>query len=233
MLEPILDTTLSFLRQKEVIFWLAVASGLVQALGYLIYGFKAFRNHIVPNASSWAMFAYGTLLLTFLEWESDAGGALLVLPIVCVVASTVIFFLCLQRGRFVWPQDIEDRVSFSTDLCLTVLYILAWLALFFDFFSKEQMGIAVLVFLIASNATTVTSFIPILREAYYEPSHEHQSPWVLWTVAYFLLLLVTAGEESDWVLYLYPVANIVLHLSIAWMVRHSRQERYKKKTAPA
>lgn len=51
---------------------LGIVAAALQAAGYLVYGSRVLRRDILPNPTSWLMFAYGTTLLFILEWDRDA-----------------------------------------------------------------------------------------------------------------------------------------------------------------
>lgn len=206
--------------------YLGIFAGLLQALGYFLYVFMTLRRDLKPNASTWFMFAYGTALLTVLEWERDASAVLLIVPVVCSVLAIVVACICWRRGTLRWPDDKEDRVSFGADLVLTVCYVAAWLLYTQGMLTSAQVGYAILVFLVASNLTAFTSFTPLLREARTAPGHERYEPWLVWAFAYLVLGIATYLEEGFWTeLMLYPLLNAPLHAAVAWLARPSRQKR--------
>jgi hypothetical protein len=80
------------------------------------------------------------------------------------------------------------------------------------------MGVTVLVLLLLSNATTVTSFTPIVVSTWRDPFRESWVPWTVWTLAYATLTVVTfieEGAEGNLLLYLYPVSCALVHGLIA------------------
>src|SRR3989344_5118398 len=173
------------------------------------------------------MFAYGVALLTILEWDRDASFALLVLPIVCGVMSIFVAVLCGRQGTLRWVGEWEDTWevrAFGGDLTLTVLYAGAGVLYALALLSEKWRSFAALVFLIGSNATTFTAFVPILRSTYAHPEKERSEPWVVWTSAYCLLGLTTILEYGLWTeLLIYPVSNAVLHGLVAWFARPERR----------
>lgn len=212
----------------ELALYLGITAGLLQALGYFLYVFMTIWREVRPNASTWFMFAYGTSLLTILEFEQDASWALLIVPITCATLGVCVALICWARGTLRWPESRIDQASFIVDLILTVCYVSVWLLRSQGVLNEDQTWYAVLGFLLLSNFTAFSSFTPIIRETYLDPGHERSEPWVVWTLAYVLLGAVTILEEGVWTgLILYPVINAPLHATVAWLARPSRQRRLK------
>jgi hypothetical protein len=198
---------------------LGIAAAILQVAGYWLYLRNFVKERIRPNAASFLMFSYGTWLLVFLEWRNGADWPVLALPITCAAMGVVVALMCLREGA-TDPVDRVEAIAFSADLWLTLIY--AWFALGLG----DASGIAVPL-LIVGNITTVTCFIPMLRSTWLSPHRERPGPWVIWTCAYGLLILVTlaAGGLSKPVLLLYPVLSFLLHGAIAAMlVRNTRGE---------
>ncbi len=194
------------------VFTLALLSGLFQALGYIVYIRKSLRHEVEPNPSTWFMFAYGTAMLTVLEYDRDADFTLLVLPITCAFLSLRVAAICWSQGRLKWPKRWLDRSAFLIDLTLTAAYISVWMATKDGRISEEQHVLLVLSFLALTNASTAVSFIPILGGAWEEPKNEHPLPWFIWTTAYCTLGYVTYLEYGIWTEFMvYPASNALLH----------------------
>ena len=205
---------------------IAIVAGILQFFGYVLYIRQALRHELEPNPSTWLMFAYGTALLTALELDMGASMPLLILPIVCAVLSVYVAYECWKRGTLGWPDEWEDRAAFVADLLLTVGYIGAWVLLALGDITPAVRAQATLWFLVFSNATTLTAFTPLLRDAYSNPDHEHAPSWLVWSMAYTALGLATAlsvGVYSP--LMIYPVSNAMLHGLVAWLARPSRHNR--------
>jgi hypothetical protein len=188
---------------------IGAVAAVLQALGYAIY-IKHFLNHrIRPNAASFFMFAYGTSLLALLEWQSGAGWQLLLLPGVCASLSVIVALMCVPRGA-TDPIDRVEAIAFSTDLWLTVGYValLYW--------NSHPSGFASW-FLIATNLTAVTCFLPVVRSTWNAPERELPGPWVVWTLAYAALTAATVQADGGrhLSLLIYPLLNMLLHGSVA------------------
>ncbi len=195
---------------------LGLLAALLQVGGYSIYLTHFLRRTIQPNAASWLMFAYGTALLAFLESESGASSSLLLLPLVCAAMSIVVAGLCMPRGATAKIDKLE-LYSFSADLGLTALYVAMVLGMGL---STRFSGL----FLVLTNLTAITCFIPIVRSTWKTPDRELPGPWAVWSLAYTALGLATwtSGAASSWELYVYPAVNAVLHGAVALFALRSK-----------
>ncbi len=209
---------------------LAIASAGIHVLGYATYISLVRRGAIEANPLSWLMFAYGTGLLTFLEYESGASWRELLLPIACSVSSIVVAGLCVRATR-VHELAFSDLAAFAIDLALTGAYVGLW------FLERQGMGDAlagagIVALLVCANATTLASFVPLLRSTFTHPERERIFPWLLWTLAYGLLFAVTAQDgtsTNQLALLLYPGLNALLHFSVA-LLTCSRWWRPERRT---
>ncbi len=218
-----------------MILYVGLLAGALQLIGYLLY---LRDEEIEPNPVTWLMFAYGTILLTFLEWDRQASAAELALPAVCSCMAIYVAGQCWWRARRNdpsrywprewWPDDWRDRASFQADLALTALYLGAAALAWSRWIGEDTREVAVVVFLIGANLTTLTAFFPLIRSVIEDPSHERTAPWAVWATAYALLGLTTWAMEGELLseLMVYPVLNATLHGAVAVLSRPSRRERH-------
>ena len=218
----------------HMMLYIGLLAGFLQLVGYLLY---VRDEEIEPNPVTWLMFAYGTILLTVLEWDRQASAAELALPIVCSSMALFVAARCWRRARGAdpsrwwprewWPDDWRDRASFQADLALTALYLAAAALTYSRWIGEGAREVAVIAFLVGANLTTLTAFFPLLRNVVEDPSHERSTPWAVWAAAYALLGVTTYAVQGEiWSeLMLYPALNTVLHGSVAVLSRQSRRER--------
>jgi hypothetical protein len=209
---------------SEHILLLGVIAGALQLLGYFFY---IYNENIDPNPITWFMLAYGTGLLTILEWDKDASVPELILPAVCSVLGIYVSYRCWRTARLIdpqrwwprdwWPDNIWDRWSFISDLLITVAYVAAWALTVTTFISDESRNVAVFLFLFLSVLSTFPAFYPIVRTTYEKPEREDALPWFIWTLAYVVLCIVTYLAQGEFwhILMFYPVSNVALHLLVA------------------
>jgi SET domain len=180
-------------------------AAFAQVVAYLGYLRLFLAGKIQPNAASWFMFAYGTGLMAFMEYSSDAHWFELALPIACASMSVIVAVLCLRK-KAMHAIERSEKITFAADVLVTIAYLISAALLSGH---KEF----VVLFIVAGNITTVTSFAPIVISTFKEPHREHPMPWAIWTVAYSSLFLSTALAEgfSSPELLLYPGLCAVLH----------------------
>jgi len=216
----------------DVLLMVGIAAGLIQMVGYILY---LSIKKIDPNPLTWLMFSYGTIVLTVLEWDKNATWAELFLPMTCSILGLVVMGRCWYRARKkefaasgrarfwpngFWPYSRWDQLSFGSDLIITAGYICAWLLATGHILAEGDRETAVLAFLILSNLTILTEFIPLIRTTKENPEREHWAPWAVWTLAYSLLGYVTFETRGFWdPLMLYPALNAVMHGWVAWIAR--------------
>lgn len=193
----------------------AVLASLLHVGGYALYIRHALRGETRPNAASSLMFAYGTGLLVFLEYEAGGSWRVLLLPSVCGLLGIVVAALCFRTRRRTPIARIEIA-AFALDLALTGLYVALFIFGRADT-SPERREALAFWFLVASNATALTSFAPLLLSTHEEPEREQPEPWIVWSAAYGGLAIVALadGGLTAPILLVYPVVNLVLHGAIA------------------
>ncbi len=206
---------------------LGLVAAALQALGYFVYGFKVLRKEILPNPTSWLMFAYGTSFLFVLEWDRDASVALLALPAVCAVMSIAIALYCLHKVRRAWwPEHGLERFSFSFDVLLTIAYLFTWTLLAQGAIAVSDKDWADTFILMCWNIGIFTAFFPLLRQVYHHPATEHVTPWIIWTCAYATLTVVTILEQQGInELTAYPIINTAVHGFIAVRLAYYHRSR--------
>lgn len=208
---------------------IGVVASLLQVWGYFLY---LGNKKIEPNPMTWLMFSYGTVVLTVLEWDKNATLAELLLPLTCSVLGLVVFYRIWKQefkltrrfwsGKLV-PKDRFERITLISDASITIGYILSWVFAISGILSEEHRGIAVFLFLVLSNLSVLVEFAPIIKETYRNPQKESSEPWVVWTLAYSTLGVVTLSEHGFWsALMLYPFLNAVTHGVVAYLAWEKR-----------
>lgn len=222
-----LDSVQSLMSEVTPVIVVSIIASLLQACGYGFYIFKTLRKEVDPNPTTWLMFAYGTGLLTWLEWDSKADWWLLALPATCaalaILVSVICFIKILVRRIKRQPVDLKlgrvDYISFGIDASLTFIYFSASVLMMAGYVSTEQKVLLTLVVLVCTNLSTIISFGPLMNGAYHKPEKEHPHPWMIWAVAYATLGLATVMDGKVMSeLMLYPALNMVLHGSVAFIV---------------
>jgi hypothetical protein len=204
---------------------LSLLAGVMQAIGYFIYLRGSVRREIDPNATTWLMFAYDTTLLVILHATLGADPMILLLPAVCASCSIGVAVLGWFRTGLRWPEDRTDRTALTSCLLLTAGYVSVTVLLTQGLISSELHRHASIALLVFSNSTTCVSFLPLLRSVWRDRASERPGAWLVWSLAYGLLVVSTLLHQG-WrapELALYPVCNMLLHLTVAWLAYPGRR----------
>jgi SET domain len=188
---------------------LGLLAATLQVAGYLFYIKNFLKNTIRPNAASFFMFAYGTLFIFALEWQSGASWPMLALPGACAMMGVIVALMCMRRGA-TEPVDQLEWTTFGIDVALTAGYAAA-------LWAYGHNPAFALFFLLGGNATTLTAFFPLVRSTWRFPERETSGPWLVWTAAYAALLAATFadGGAQNPALLVYPLINLILHAALA------------------
>ncbi len=233
-----------------------LVAGITQSAGYILYlRLVVTATGKLPNPLTWLMFGYGTILLTVLEWDVGATWGELFLPMVCSICglgvALSIWVRSYRTTKRRWPKewtmrhvDLWDGMSLSIDIVVTFGYVVAWGIFTWGALNAEGRYLALMMFLLFSNISTVFNFVPILRDTRTHPSHEHWLPWAVWTLSYTLLAVETWNRDGvtmpvswdqntwsasfmDWIwLLIYPVSNLFFHGAVALLALPGRQKRF-------
>lgn len=206
--------------EMDILLRIGIIAGVLQLIGYTLY---LSDKNIDPNPVTWFMFAYGTAILTVLEWDSAATLPELILPMTCSVLGIVVSARCWWRARQKdpsrwwpedwWPEDFWERWSFISDIAITVAYVGIWVFATYALITFEDKAIAVWLFLFLSNLSTFPGFYPILHTTWKNPEREYWLPWAVWTIAYGLLGFLTYHTHGAFwhILMFYPLSNALMH----------------------
>lgn len=197
---------LSAAATAEGFLSLGLIAAAIHLLSHAVYIRQVLANQIQPNATSFLMFAYGSALMTLLEWRVGASWPVLALPVSCAVLDFGICLLCLRKPA-TRGCDRFEKSAFAIDVVLTVAYVSLATA------GSPCEGCEV-PFLLATNLSSIVGFVPVLRSTWKTPEREQPGPWLIAATAYALLGLeiVQSGAPLTPVLLVYPLLNMVLHL---------------------
>ena len=209
----------------------ALVASVLQLLGYIVYMLK---TDITPEPLSWFMWGSTTWIIAIIEadtmiqvhqeWQFVPFGqrSLLVLPILCGCMSAIIAFRCWKRGKISWPREFQNKLALTLSFSIVCIYILGWLFLRMEVIEHGTREYFAIILLVLLSLVTITEFSPIVRNTVKNPGDEKSIPWIIWTVAYLLLLIATGWETGFSYLLVYPMINILLHSSMGWLSRSTR-----------
>lgn len=200
-------------------FTLAVASVVFMVWGYYEYKKKVFsKEHdqeIKPNPVTWTLWAFGGALSTWTLFKSVAEDPFISsTPFVCMILSVWIVYHSFRAGKFQKPE-ISDILILLLDLTI----ILFWSTNTHEFWWP---GKGIVVVNIIVQVDVLLTFLPIYRSAWSEGA-EMPKPWMIWSVSYALMVVLTALRMNSYWELLYSVNYLVLHFLvgvIAFFRRH-------------
>jgi len=188
-----------------------IASGVVQALAYLVYLRQVVAEDCRPNGMTWLMWSYGTALLLYVEIDQGAPFAALVLPTVCLLCSIAVASCAFARSAYI-PPERQDWAVLSLDLGVSAGYVASSVV-----GDPAEFGLDTgLMFVLLTGLTTFTSSWPIMRTTYLDPQHERPLAWFVWALAYGLLALAVMLENMAWPYLAYPLIALLVHLAIGF-----------------
>lgn len=186
---------------------LGILIGVTHLLGYWIYyRTSSLYKETAPNTASWSVWAFGSIvnLLTYAsmsnDWVKD------ILPAVCSVACLVIYVSYLRQGKFEVPK-FSDILIFSADIMATIV----WMST-----NSPLIGN------MACQGSEVISFIPIIRETMRHPRRERPLPWIIWSIAYALDVILVIIRWRQWGDMVYPVTSLALSLTMIIITNRRR-----------
>jgi hypothetical protein len=179
---------------------LALIAGLLSVMAFVLYNWKNLVGATHPNVSSWAVWAFITIL-NFTSYKKLTGDWVKsLLPMANAVMCILTALLALRTGSFRSLSGIDQ-------LCLLIGIVagLCW----WIFKSKDYAETLVQIIL---EVAIVIGFIPTIVGAVHNPSSEPWMSWLLWTVSfgtqYFVVKLTWRGKLID---FLYPVNMFLFH----------------------
>jgi uncharacterized protein len=179
---------------------LGIIIAITQLVGYYAY-FVSIKNGVKPNTTSWTIWTFGNILELTSYMYLTGDWVKNLLPVACGLASILLYVHCLRAGKFRALKK-EDYLLILADIVATGLWIWS---------SSPLVGN------LAYQISTIISFIPIIREIYDEDENETPLPWLIWTVSYFLSIILVILRWEKWGDIVYPVLYFVLH-GLTWIL---------------
>jgi hypothetical protein len=182
--------------------WLAAFASVVHIAAYGIYSRQILAGAVRPNAASWAVWSFVTVL-NFTSYRSMSGDWVkALLPTAGGLACILTFVVALFAGT-ARRLDSFDK----TALALGLVASLAWWQ-----FDSATYANLILQLCIAIG------FVPTYRGLWDNPRNELPLCWRMWTLAYLLTIAVVIlrwnGQYQDLA---YPILSFLLHGGVAIM----------------
>ena len=184
-------------------FAFGVLIGVTHLLGYWIYyrASHSEKDAIKPEPMSWLIWTFGSFVNLF-SYSLLSGDLVKdILPFVCSLACVVIFIdQWFQRGRKLEKMTREGLSMLSLDAGSMAIGFITMSALVAN---------------VSCQVGTVASYIPILRSTAKDPSRERLLPWIIWSLAYGLDVILVTVRWEKWGDVVYPATCFVLSLLMA------------------
>lgn len=180
---------------------LGIIVALTQISGYYAY-YLSTKKEVRPNTTSWTIWTVGAILELISYMYVTGDWVKNLLPLACSISCVFLYINILYRGKF-------HRLNLEN-----------FIILFFDFIA---LGLwyttdSALVGNVALQVSTVISFVPIYKEVFDRYQNETMPPWILWSIAYFLDLIVIFLRWEKWGDVVYPLTNFILHFIMLMLV---------------
>ena len=182
----------------KIIDLIGLIAGIIQAAGYVYYGYYVFKNTINPNTGSWLIWSYGNAIVC-INYILLGGNLSFSdsLPVVCSILCVISGILFIFFKKIKKPKTYEVLILF-VDITITIYW----------YVTKENITTFILL-----QISVFISFVPIIREVLTDPSSERKKPWIIWSIAYGILFLSQITELD--LKAIYPLNYMLLHTVIA------------------
>lgn len=182
---------------------LATVALLCHIVAFGIYNWQLLLGQSAPNAASWGIWAFITVLnfTSYKAMSKDWVKSLL--PTLSSLLCILTFVLAAFHGRLA-SLDVYDKGALVLSLAASLVW---WM-------TKSPAKAQVLL-----QLCVALGFIPTYLSVWNTPGNERALSWLLWTVAFvvqiFVVKLRWRGQKMD---LLYPVNGAILHFVVAVLV---------------
>jgi len=180
--------------------YLALLPILLSMSAFGLYNWKLFSGQLSPNAASWAVWAFVTVL-NFTSYKSMTGDwwkALL--PTANSLLCVLTFAILAVWGSFA-PVNAYDHVAFLLGMTAGTIWGL----------TKSSKNAQIIL-----SLAIAIGFIPTYASVWKNPEGELFLAWFLWSVMFLVHASVVRlrwrGQKMD---LLYPINGFVLHFAVA------------------
>lgn len=175
---------------------LALAGVVLTLIGFVIYNVRDGKI----NTASWLLWVVGDALEAGTYFVMTGEDLLKnAVPIAFALGSAITFVIAFFRGRFGFP-DRMDQAVMTIDIAIS----LGW-------WQKAYSAAAANIMLVT---TELLSFIPLYRGVLRGEEREHVSPWLFWAAGDILFLATVYSVTHTTEETIYPVVQAVAHVLV-------------------
>lgn len=189
-----------YLKTSGQYMYVAVLSALFSVTAFVMYNLKLLGGEVSPNAASWAVWAFVTVL-NFTSYRAMTGDWVKsLLPTMNSLLCIATFVVLAFRGGFA-QIPAYDQVA----LVLGILAGLIWWLTRSSRYAQVILSFAIAI-----------GFVPTFVSVFKNAHAELFIAWLLWSMAFVsqTVLVVLRWREQKMDL-LYPVWGFILHGAVA------------------
>lgn len=177
---------------------LAIFTGLLTSVAYMLYNVGILFGDTHPNVSSWFVWAFITVL-NFTSYQSMTGDWVKsLLPTTNSIMCILTALLALPVGSFRSLEQI-DIVCFVIGVIAGLLWI-----------TSKRSAVAQIILNIAIAVGGIPTIVGMINGTHREP----WLPWLIWSVTYVLQYLVVKFRSGKGLDFLYAINCIVMHSAV-------------------
>ena len=174
-------------------------AGLMHAVAFYIYYKQTLKNISNPNAATWILWFVISLLNCLTYFDMSESMALTFLPAISTASCMVTALIFFRKGSLS-KLDFWDNIA----LVLGLMAALVW----FKYQSAEYSNLIV-------QPSIIISFIPTYRGVIKKNTEKNSLPWIIWSTAYIVqILLVFLTWDGNSLRLCYPINCLLLHLVV-------------------
>ncbi len=185
-------------------------AGLMHAVAFYIYYKQTLKHISNPNKATWILWFVISFLNFFTYSIMSKSIALALLPGISTIscmATAIIFFRKGSLSRL----DFWDKIALGLGLIAAFI----WLK-----YQSAEYGNLIL------QPSIMISFMPTYRGAIKRNTEKNSLPWIIWTVAYIIqIVLVFLTWDNNYLRFVYPINCLLLHLVVAIIAIAKNPER--------
>ncbi len=183
----------------DITLWFGVIAGLMHVTAFVLYNKQMLRGTSVPNAATWTLWAFLTVLNVSSYAAMSGDLVKSILPAASSLACIATFFFSLYKGKLS-RIDTWDGIALAIGAVSGIVW---W------WYKSATYANLIL------QLSVAISFVPTYRGVWRNPSVEKAFPWYLWSSAYILsIVVIILRWNGQYVDLVYPINCLFLHLAV-------------------
>lgn len=187
------------MKELNLILFVSILASLTHLTAFVIYNYKQILGESKPNIVSWFLWG-GLASLNFLTYKSMSQSWIVsLLSLTGSIMCALTFLISLVKGKF-------SKLNWVDYAAL----LFGWASIFVWMFYHSAMYANFIVLFGVS-----VGFIPTYKSVFSNPKNETPLPWLLWSIAFFLgLVVVIAKFDGKGGNFVYPISMLILHFGV-------------------